>query len=404
MRIPNVWRAVINLVRVRLRRLERHGRTFARVLRRAERKARRSAEAVRTAPTIARAQIDRGRATVERVGKRVTRFEDHVVAPYRSERSVKQMLARAASGHRTVIVGPWTSEVGYEVLYWLPFLRWAMDRYALRPERAIAVSRGGTAAWYEGIASTYVEIFDLVDPAEFAAHATARRGRGDQKQLTPSQFERDLIARTCRRVGVDAAGVWHPGLMYQLFRSFWYGDRSRHFLFRHTDFRYPRTTAAAADGLSLPPEYVAMKFYSGPALPETASNRALVRDLVERIAARTPVVMLDTAWSTDEHRDYGLDGIPGVTTLRPALDPKTNLGVQTRVIANARQFIGTCGGLAWLAPFLGVDTLAVYEDDRYLTAHLYAAQYAYRRNGAARFSTLNVAALRNVTALEANAS
>jgi hypothetical protein len=169
------------------------------------------------------------------------------------------------------------------------------------------------------------------------------------------------------------------------------------------DFRYPRITAPASE-LPLPAEYVAMKFYTGPALPETERNKSLVRDLVERVAARRPVVMLDTAWSADEHRDYELDTIPGVTTLRPSLDPRTNLGVQTRVIAGARQFVGTCGGLAWLAPFLGVDTLAVYEDDRYLTAHLYAARYAYRRNKAARFSTLNLRALRTVGVALADAS
>jgi hypothetical protein len=403
MRVPNIWRALMNLAGVRVRRLKRHGRAFGHVLHRAGRKLRRSAEVVRTAPAIVRVQVHRGRAAVERVGKRVSRFDDHVVTPYRSERSVKQLLARAASGEGTVIVGPWTSEVGYEVLYWLPFLRWAMDRYALRPERVVALSRGGTAAWYEGVARTYVEIFDLVEPAEFTVHATTRRAQGDQKQLTPSNFDRELIALASRRLGLEGAGLWHPGLMYQLFRSFWYGDRSRHFLFRHTDFRYPRTVVAA-DELSLPGEYVAMKFYTGPALPDTEMNRALVRDLVERVAVRTPVVMLDTAWSTDEHRDYGFAGIAGVTTLRPALDPKTNLGMQTRVIAGARQFIGTCGGLAWLAPFLGVDTLAVYEDDRYLTAHLYAARYAYRRTGAAQFSTLNISALRDVTAALVKAS
>ena len=403
MRVPNVWRALMNLAGVRVRRLKRHGRAFGHVLHRAGRKLRRSAEAVRTAPAIARAQMHRAGAVVERAGKRVSRFDDHVVTPYRSEWSVKQLLARAASGERTVIIGPWTSEVGYEVLYWLPFLRWAMDRYALRPERVVALSRGGTAAWYEGIARTYVEIFDLVEPAEFAEHASTRRAQGDQKQLTPSNFDRELIALASRRLGLEGAGLWHPGLMYQLFRSFWYGDRSRHFLFRHTDFRYPRTVVAD-DELSLPGEYVAMKFYSGPALPDTEMNRALVRDLVERVAARTPVVMLDTAWSTDEHRDYGFDGIARVTTLRPALDPKTNLGVQTRVIAGARQFIGTCGGLAWLAPFLGVDTLAVYADDRYLAAHLYAARYAYRRTGAAQFSTLNISALRDVTTALVKAS
>jgi ADP-heptose:LPS heptosyltransferase len=87
-----------------------------------------------------------------------------------------------------------------------------------------------------------------------------------------------------------------------------------------------------------------------------------------------------------------------VTTLRPSLDPKTNLDLQTRVIAGARLFLGTCGGLAWLAPLMGVETLAVYQDDRYLVAHTYAARYAYRRTGAARFSTLSVRALRAVRA------
>jgi hypothetical protein len=47
---------------------------------------------------------------------------------------------------------------------------------------------------------------------------------------------------------------------------------------------------------------------------------------------------------------------------------------------------------------MGVETVAVYEDDRYLNPHTYAARYAYRRTGAARFSLLNIAALRTVTA------
>ena len=183
--------------------------------------------------------------------------------------------------------------------------------------------------------------------------------------------------------------------MYQMFRAFWYGDRSLDFLLRHTDFRRAQVTEAAAIP-TLPAEYAAVKFYTGPALPDTEANRAVLFDLVQRVAARMPVVMLDTAWNVDEHRDYAFEGIRGVTTLRPSLDPKTNLGLQTRVIAGARRFIGTCGGLAWLATLLGVDTLAVYEDDRYLTAHLYAAKYAYRRSGAARFSTLNLKALRAV--------
>jgi hypothetical protein len=392
MRIPNVTRAIHNLAAVRLRRAERHWRKAEQAAGRIGRHARRQQERLVRAPELARIRLQQGSAALERSRKRVERFDDHVLAPYRMERHIKHALAREASGSRPLIVGPWTSEVGYEALYWLPFLAWAADRYGVQPDRVIALSRGGTRPWYGGIANQYVEIFDLVEPAEFARQAASRRESGDQKQLALSGFDRELIRLARQRIGVPDAGVWHPGLMYRLFRAFWYGDRSLDFLLRHTDFRRLPSMAAPMSGL--PAGYVAVKFYTGPALPDTRVNRAALHDLVKRVATRAPVVMLDTAWSLDEHRDYTFDTIPGVTTLRPSLDPATNLAVQTQVIAGARQFVGTCGGLAWLAPFLGVDTLAVYEDDRYLTAHLYAAKYAYRRTGAARFSTLNLTALR----------
>lgn len=397
MRIPNVTRAAMNLAGVRLRRMERHWRSAGRLLGRVGRQASRQHERLARAPELVRLRVRQSRAAIERAGKRVRRFDDHVLAPYRVELRVERALARAAAGTRPIVAGPWTSEVGYEALYWLPFLGWAADRYGVKPDRLIVLSRGGTQAWYQGLAGRYVEIFDLVHPAEFARQGAARRDRGDQKQMALSEFDLQLTRLATSRLGVSDAAVWHPGLMYQMFRSFWYGDRSLDFLFRHADFRRLRVDVPPA--LSLPAEYVAMKFYTGPAIPDTEANRALLHDLVRRVAARIPVVMLDTAWSVDEHRDYAFDTIPGVTTVRPSLDPATNLGVQTQVIAGARRFIGTCGGLAWLAPLMGVDTLAVYEDDRYLTTHLYVAKYAYRRTGAARMSTLNIKALRAVERL-----
>jgi hypothetical protein len=399
-RMPNVARAAINVAGVGFRRAARHGRTAAHVLDRLRRKARKQAELLSHAPALARARVQRGRAALERSRKRLERFDDHVLTPYRAERRVSRALARA-SGSRPLIVGPWTSEVGYEALYWVPFLRWAVDRYGVGPERVLVVSRGGTEPWYRGIAERYVDIFDLIDVDEFARQMAARRERGDQKQMTASPLDVELVRRASERAGVSDAVVWHPGLMFQLFRAFWHGDRALDFLLRHTDFRGMPPAGApvplGGDVRALPAEYAAVKFYTGPALPDTPANRATVYEAVRRLAARMPVVMLDTAWSIDEHRDYDCDGIPGVTTIRPSLDPRTNLGVQTSVIAGARQFLGTCGGLAWLAPLLGVDTLAVYDDDRYLAAHLYAARYVYRRSNAARFATLNIRALAGVT-------
>ena len=41
-------------------------------------------------------------------------------------RHVEKLEARAASWNEPVIIGPWIGEVGYELLYWIPFLRWIL--------------------------------------------------------------------------------------------------------------------------------------------------------------------------------------------------------------------------------------------------------------------------------------
>ena len=92
-----------------------------------------------------------------------------------------------------IIAGPWCSEVGYEVLYWIPFLRWVMEAYRIPRERIVAVSRGGTASWYDRIASRYVEIFDHVATGAAARHAAVA---GSLKQHQVSDLDRE-IADSC---------------------------------------------------------------------------------------------------------------------------------------------------------------------------------------------------------------
>ena len=396
MAIPNVPRAVFNIAGAKLRHAGRHWRAVEKVAARVGKQLQRQQEMLVQAPALTRATLRKGRSAVDRSVRRVERFNDHALAPYRVERRVKRSLARAAAGGRPVIAGPWTSEVGYEAMYWVPFLHWAADRYGVGPDRLIAVSRGGTRSWYEGIADRYVEIFDLVEPREFERRAAERRADGDQKQMGASAFDEELLHAARARLGLADADVWHPGLMYQLFRAFWHGDRSVEHVLEHTDYRRIHATTGDVVLPALPARYAAVKFYAGPAIPDTPANRVTLRRFVERLAVRMPVVMLDMPWSVDEHRDFAFDEVEGVTTLRPSLDPATNLGTQTAVIGGAELFVGTCGGLAWLAPLLGVETIAVYEDDRFLTHHLYAARQVYRRRKAAKFSTLSLQALRDI--------
>src|SRR5258706_1544785 len=61
--------------------------------------------------------------------------------------AVDREIARIGEGDRPIIVGPWLAEVGYDVLYWVPFLRWFADKYGIPRERLIVLSRGGVARW-----------------------------------------------------------------------------------------------------------------------------------------------------------------------------------------------------------------------------------------------------------------
>ena len=326
-----------------------------------------------------------------RVSRRTGRLRQQV-ATFQAEWAIERELARVARGRQPIVAGPWVSEVGFEVLYWIPFLRWFQDRYRVDARRVVAISRGGAAEWYGDVAERYVEIFDHFDPDTFARRNAERRERdedGGQKHLTRGPFDEELVELARAAANTRDVTVCHPSLMYRLFGQFWFGNRALDLVSSHTRYAPVPIRPAA---LGLPARYVAAKFYTGAALPGTAAHRSALRDLVGATAAHTPVVMLDTGMATDEHEDYLFRDIPNVTSLRDHLAPRTNLGVQTAVIAGSQGFIGTCGSLAWLAPMMGIQTVAVYAEDRFLTSHVFFARQVYRQMRAARFETLDLRA------------
>ena len=51
------------------------------------------------------------------------------------------------------------------------------------------------------------------------------------------------------------------------------------------------------------------------------------------------------------------------------MTPRTNLDVQSKVLARARAFVGTHGGLSYLAPLYGVKSLSFYSDPGAFSPH-----------------------------------
>ena len=311
---------------------------------------------------------------------------------YRAEWRVERDIAGVVSGADPIIVGPWLSEVGYEVLYWVPFIRWVQSQYDIPRDRLVVVTRGGAAAWYADMTTNAVELFDLMSPEEYAAGNAQRsvEDRGTLKQFGISPMDQRIVAEVQRRIGTSRTRVLHPSVLYRLFHQFWLGHRPPSFLEKRT--RYRLVSAPNVPVPPLPAGFAAVKFYTAASLPPTEAVRRALQTIVLGLAERMPVVMLDTGLTLDDHEDYSFAAASRIHSVRELLRPRDNLAVQTAIISRASSFVGTCGALAWLAPMLGVDTTAIYADARFLHGHLQVARRVYSTLNA-RFSPLDLSAV-----------
>jgi len=312
----------------------------------------------------------------------------------RSERRAERQVLAVVRSRRPLVVGPWFSEVGFEVLYWIPFLNWLKAETHFDPDNTVIVSRGGVAAWYGDLASRYIDIFDLFDPETFARRNQERRQEGDgsHKQLEMSSLDREILGAVTSQLGLVNPEICHPSFMYRLLRNFWLGHRSLNHVESYTRHR-KMALNSKFDLTELPTEYVAVKLYTAASLPDSNESRRLLRALISRISSVLPVVTLDTGLNVDDHEDYLFDDQAGVLNLSRWMTPQNNLGLQTEVISRAKGFVGTCGSLTWLAPLLGVSTVAVMSDPRFLHPHLYLARKVYLEAQAGQFATIDLRGL-----------
>lgn len=317
-------------------------------------------------------------AALERTGA----LDEQGVDDRRFARRIEQFLKH----DRPIVIGPWTGEVGFELLYWVPFVRWVVQTYALPLDRLIVVSRGGSAPWYGELARRYVDIFSLVSVDDFRA-ATERA----KKQRLVGAFDARLVERVIGALALDRPALLHPGMMYRLFMPYW-KDQA-------TAARIDAYTAHQAIGRvddpvvdDLPRDYVAARFYFSECFPDTPANRSFVAEVLDTIGRQMPVVLLDTPFAVDDHRDAALSA-KHIVSIAGRMTPERNLALQTAVIGRARAFVGTYGGYSYLAPLCGVPSFAFYSARTFKVQHLHMADRVFERIGGAGLMPLDVTAL-----------
>ncbi len=261
-----------------------------------------------------------------------------------------------------MIVGPWLAEIGPELLYWVPFLRWVVERFEVDPSRLTAVSRGGVHSWYTGIAASYADIFDALTVDGYRKLNEARwAALGGMKQSRFTYWDRRVLEKTVRWDG--RTPVLHPAFMFRFLRRFWKGGLSLAQVLAHLRLRRldPPPIEPHLQAL-LPDDYVVAAFYFRPSFANTPEHRTLVGRIVETLAETTPVVLLDTEIAADDHEEAQIELSDRVLMPLAGVRPAENLGLQTAVAARARGWIGTYGGRTHIATTFGVPCISFASD------------------------------------------
>jgi hypothetical protein len=208
-----------------------------------------------------------------------------------------------------MIVGPWTGELGFELLKWIPYIR--------RHNPTIAISRGGTDGWYpEGC--RVVNLYDVVTPDEFREHFLKRcRERNSSKQYEVDDLDRLILKRLKLRTDLHPSQLYNhrdaPAPVYERLRR---------------PERLP----------GLPDEYVAVRLYQNDWLRDPP-----------KICERLPIVALRTNGLVDTHTELSFKA-----DIVIECDIKTAIATQNQVIAHAKKFICPYGGMVYVGLLHGI--------------------------------------------------
>jgi hypothetical protein len=301
-------------------------------------------------------------------------------------------IAKIAESDRPVIAGPFTGEVGFELLYWIPLLRRAVEIHPELRERMTVVSRGGTRPWTRDLATGYADVYK---------HALPRGGRSGgepTKATTISARDRKIVEWAGRREGLDRPVLLHPSVFYRTYHRVRRDDpyafarlarpskRGAKGLF--SSYR-PLPHPGLREDIELPERFAAVRFYSRPSFPDESATRELVRRVVAGLGKQMPVVLCHHGRALDEHVEFEIEaGGAELVRLPEKIPPAQNLAVQSAVIARAEVFAGTYGGLSYLAPFYGVPSIAFNPyPEHTLPWHLELAQKVF---SSPRFGSLLV--------------
>lgn len=251
--------------------------------------------------------------------------------------------------------------MGFEALYWLPFLHQWRHECGIERDRLIPISRGGASIWYD--APQGVELYAMRTPQAVRVENRLRQhDAGMMKQTHVRDFDRRVYKDVAETLGLHGYLTLHPANMYQTLRPFWDGETGIQWL--NSRMRFNPFPTFGLDGVTLPEKFIAVRFYFRPTFQRTPLNIEFATHCIRMVAKRQPVVILNNPHMLDDHLDFVPKGEPNVSVLSDLVDltPQNNLAIQGAVLQRAMGYVGTYGGMAQLALRMGKPSISLYDE------------------------------------------
>ncbi len=234
-----------------------------------------------------------------------------------------------------MILGPFTGEPGYELLYWIPYLR---HRLGDKFKDCTAITRGGAGVWYP---CKTLDAYDYLTRDEYIECLNVRaRARNTYKSDSPG----DPLDRLLLKM---------MGLKSDIHPSECIETNVRRVIDRAAQWPHERLPKPPRLP-DLPEKYIAVRFYEGRQFHKKYYPK-ITRRLIREAREKGTVVLLALSPPIDDHDEiYDLE-----TDILVKYAPRQSLETISRVVAHAEQFVCTYGGLSYLGALYGTPTVAV---------------------------------------------
>jgi hypothetical protein len=275
-------------------------------------------------------------------------------------KNYQQIVKELKNSRAPIVVGPFLMELGFELLYWIPFVTKLLAQIETQEREIYVLGRGGSQNWYPIQDKACLEVFDFWSESEFKSSASLRyKSFGNQKQIAPHFSEENILEKFSQLHGVKSFQVLHPSLMVLLLELYW---DSRYPVKWLTHFcEYEKVQKEFVRSQSLKQYEVGFKLYSRESLNSTNSFACCVRAFKSKFKHGRSVHFLPNL-DIDDHTPF-VELIDSSDVIcQPGL--RNNLLEQSIELAKCQAFMGTYGGFAYLAQYLGVPTVTWEENPR----------------------------------------